>query len=316
MLKYEDRPVDIAPGETVLDALLRAGIDAPHSCRAGNCLTCLMRAVEGAPPCESQAGLTDAQRALGYFLPCLCRPASPLTILRRDDLGAPRAAVARAIDRLSDDILRLRVEAEGFSYRPGQFLELIVDEDLKRHYSLASHPEEDAFLEMHIRLHEAGRMSRHLAERLRPGDPLHVAGPSGACFYEGVDADQPMLLIGAGTGLAPLYGVLRDALRRGHRGPIRLYHGARSRRGLYLADELQALADSRDNLAYRPCALDPDAPLGGDVAAVALEAETSVADAAIFLCGGENLVKRLKRELFMRGASLKKIRSDVFAPAR
>ncbi|MBM3576818.1 MAG: 2Fe-2S iron-sulfur cluster binding domain-containing protein [Alphaproteobacteria bacterium] len=315
LIRREGRAVDVAPGETVLEALLRAGIDAPYSCRAGNCQSCMHRAIDGAPPAESQSGLTDAQKAMGYFLPCICRPSTPLTILRPDDLGANFEAVVQAIDSLSDDIVRLRVEAEGFAYRPGQFIELSASEALKRHYSLASHPDEDPFLEMHIRLHQDGRMSRHLAENLQPGDKMHVAGPSGSCFYEGVNLDQPMLLIGAGTGLSPIYGVLRDALHKGHRGPIRLYHGARSHKGLYLSDELQALSHARDNFNYRPCAFDPSAPHGGDVAATALEAEQSVSEAAIFLCGGENLVKRLKRELFMRGASLKNIRSDAFTPA-
>lgn len=316
LVTHEGRAVDVAPGETVLEALLRAGVNAPHSCRAGNCQSCMHRAIDGAPPPQSQSGLTDAQKAMGYFLPCICRPTTPLTILRPDDLGARFEAVVRAIDRLNDDIVRLRIEADGFAYRPGQFIELSAGEDLKRHYSLASHPEEDPFLEMHIRLHQDGRMSRHLAEKLRAGDTLHVAGPSGSCFYEGVHEDQPMLLIGAGAGLAPIYGVLRDALYKGHRGPIRLYHGARSSKGLYLSEELQALSNLRDNVDYRPCAFDVSAPHGGDVAATALEAERSVSDAAIFLCGGENLVKRLKRELFMRGASLKNIRSEAFTPAR
>lgn len=313
---HEGRPVDVAPGETVLEALLRAGVSAPHSCRAGNCQSCMHRAIDGAPPPESQSGLTDAQKAMGYFLPCVCRPTAPLTIVRPENLGASLEAVVRAIDPLSDDIVRLRIEADGFDYRPGQFLELSAGDELKRHYSLASHPEEDPFLEMHIRLHQDGRMSRHLAENLQAGDRVHIAGPSGSCFYEGVEPDQPMLLIGAGTGLAPIYGVLRDALRRGHRGPIRLYHGARSRPGLYLSEELQTLSTARQNVDYRPCAFDPLAPHGGDVAATALDAEQSVSAAAIFLCGGENLVKRLKRELFMRGASLKNIRSDAFTPAR
>ncbi|MCC3247338.1 2Fe-2S iron-sulfur cluster-binding protein [Methylocystis sp. WRRC1] len=314
LLTYEDRPVAIAPGETVLEALLRAGIDAPSSCRSGHCQTCTHRAIEGAPPPESQVGLSDAQKALGYFLPCVCELKTPLTIVRPDDIGARLDATVRSIEQLSHDIMRLRVETDGFSYRPGQFLELIAADDLRRHYSLASHPEEDPFLEMHIRLHQNGRMSRHLMESLAPGHSVHVAGPSGTCFYEGVESDQPLVLIGAGTGLAPLYGVLRDALRSGHRGPIRLYHGARDSKGLYLHDDLEALAEARDNVVYRPCALDPDAPLGGDVAAVALESETNLADSAFFLCGGENLVKRLKRELFMRGASLKSIRSDAFTP--
>lgn len=316
LVAHDAGAVDVAPGETVLEALLRAGVKAPHSCRAGNCQSCLHRAIDGAPPPQSQSGLTDAQKAMGYFLPCICWPTTPLTIVRPDNLGVPLEAVVRAIDPLSADIVRLRIDADGFAYRPGQFVELRVEDDLKRHYSLASHPEEDSFLEMHIRLHRDGRMSRHLADKLRAGDKLHVAGPSGSCFYEGVHEDQPMLLIGAGTGLAPLYGVLRDALRKGHRGPIRLYHGARSREGLYLSKELQALSNSRDNVDFQPCAFDPSAPYGGDVAATALDAEQSVSDAAIFLCGGENLVKRLKRELFMRGASLKNIRSDAFTPAR
>jgi ferredoxin-NADP reductase/ferredoxin len=316
LLTYKDRPVDIAPGETVLEALLRAGIEAPSSCRSGQCQTCRHRALEGQPPPESQNGLTEAQKAIGLFLPCVCRPKAPLVIAPPDDAGARLDAVVHSIEPLSADILRLRVETESFSYRPGQFLELIAGEDLKRHYSLASHPEEDPYLEMHIRLHQNGRMSRHLVEKLERGHRLHVAGPSGTCFYEGVEADQPLALIGAGTGLAPLYGVLRDALRRGHCGPIRLYHGARERRGLYLTEELQALSEARANFDYIASPLDPAAPHGGDIAAVALEAETPrVQETAYFLCGGENLVKRLKRELFMRGASLKAIRSDAFTPA-
>lgn len=314
MLTYAGRQIPLPPGETVLEALERAGVDAPSSCRAGNCQTCLHRAIDGLPPAESQSGLTDAQKALGFFMPCVCRPTTPLAIVRPDDIGGRKDAVIHSIERLTRDIVRLRVETDKFAYRPGQFLELIADDDLKRHYSLASHPEDDAFLEMHIRLHDNGRMSRRLADA-KPGERLQIAGPAGACFYEGVDPDQPMILVGAGTGLAPLYGVLRDAMKRGHSGEIRLYHGARSHEGLYLADELQALSAHSDQLVYRPCALDADAPNGGDVAATALALETDVADAAIFLCGGENLVKRLKRDFFMRGASMKNIRSDAFTPA-
>ncbi|WP_442753978.1 2Fe-2S iron-sulfur cluster-binding protein [Methylocystis sp. JAN1] len=312
LLTYKDRPVEIAPGETVLDALLRAGVEASYSCRSGNCQTCLHRAVEGTPPAESQKGLTDAQKALGFFLPCICEPTSPLVIAPPDDAGAAMEATVREITPLTDDVVRLRIETANFAYRSGQFLELIAGDDLRRHYSLASHPEEDPFLEMHIRLHPNGRMSRYVRETLVAGQKLHFAGPRGTCFYEGVDADQPLTLIGAGTGLAPLYGVLRDALRQGHRGPIRLYHGARERKGLYLTDELQALAKARANVEYIPATLD----LGANVAALALEAEAPrAAHSAFFLCGDDALVNRLKRDLFMSGASLKAIRSDAFTPA-
>jgi CDP-4-dehydro-6-deoxyglucose reductase len=317
LLTYGDRAIDLAEGETVLSALLRAGVDAPNSCRAGVCQTCIHRAIEGEPPAAAQQGLSDAQKALGYFLPCICELKTPLNIAPPED-SAPRIdAVVQSLDALAPDILRLRVETESsFAYRPGQFLELIATDDLKRHYSLASHPEEESFLEMHIRLHQTGHMSRHLSQHLAPGAKVQIAGPAGTCFYEGVDVDQPLVLVGAGTGLAPLWGVLRDALRQGHRGPIRLYHGARAKTGLYLAEELHALAGARENFAFRPCVLDPAATHGGDIAATVLASETGLMDSAFFLCGDDSLVGRLKRDLYLSGASLRKIRSDVFTPAR
>ena len=244
------------------------------------------------------------------------RPETPLTVIPTDEAAARFEVIVRAIDRLSGDVARLYLEhGPDFSYRPGQFLELITPEGLGRHYSIASVPEEDPHVELHIRLHRGGRMSGFVSEQLSPGDRLHVAGPLGTCFYEGVDPDQPMALVGAGTGLAPLMGILRDALRRGHRGPIRLYHGARERAGLYLHDPLEALAAKRENFTYVPRALSEPGLEGGDVAAAVLEQERALKETAFFLCGGERLVSRLKRDLFMKGANLKEIRSDVFAPA-
>ena len=316
LLTYREAAIEIEPGEDVLSALLRAEIDAPHSCRSGVCQSCMHRAVEGAPPAAAQHGLSDAQKALGYFLPCVCVPDTPLTIVPAQEAGIRSEAVVHSIDRLSGDVVRLRLEHDSdFAYRPGQFLELIADDGLGRHYSLASLPEEDPFVELHIRLHPGGRMSRFIAEELAPRRRLHIAGPLGTCIYEGVDPDQPMALIGSGTGLAPLIGVLRDALRRGHRGPIRLYHGARAREGLYLHDHLEALTKRHANLCYVPRVLSDSSPHSGDVAAAALEHENALHHTAFFLCGGEKSVGRLKRDLFLKGASLKQIRSDAFLPA-
>ncbi len=316
LLTYREAAIEIEPGEDVLSALLRAEIDAPHSCRSGVCQSCMHRAVDGKPPAAAQQGLSDAQKALGYFLACLCVPHTPLTVVPAQEAEARSEAIVRAIDRLSGEVVRLRLEHDAdFAYRPGQFLELITYGGLGRHYSIASLPEEDRYVELHIRLHPGGRMSKFIAEELAPGGQVHIAGPLGTCIYEGVDPDQPMALIGSGTGLAPLLGVMRDALRRGHRGPIRLYHGAREREGLYLHDHLEALTETHANLSYVPRVLSDVGPQGGDVARAALEREDALPHTAFFLCGGEKLVGRLKRDLYMKGASLKQIRSDMFLPA-
>jgi ferredoxin-NADP reductase len=64
------------------------------------------------------------------------------------------------------------------------------------------------------------------------------------------------VLAGTGTGLAPLLGIARDALARGHRGPIVLHHGARSRAGLYADAEVRELARRHPTLEVAPCVLE------------------------------------------------------------
>ena len=80
-------------------------------------------------------------------------------------------------------------------------------------------------------------------------------------------------------------------------------------------DYLDALSKNHSNFDYVSCRLDSDVEAERDIASVVLDRETNLTDATFFLCGGSGLVNRLKRELYMKGASLKKIRSDVFTPA-
>jgi len=314
-LTFDDRPVPIAPNQDVLSALLAAGVDAPHSCRAGICQSCLSRA-EGEIPEEAQRGLSNAQKEQGYFLPCVCVPKGPLKVLRAGtSLEATEVGVC-AVDRLAPTVVRLRMEpCAPFAYRPGQFLSLETPDGCVRSYSIASHPEEEAFVELHIRLLPNGRMGQFISERLSVGDRLAVRGPFGTCYYDEADRDRPLVLVGAGTGLAPLWGILRDALSRGHRGPIRLYHGARERSGLYLSEELAALAREREGFSYIPCVLGSLGPADGDVGKAVLEGEPQPDAASYFLCGGGDLVNRVKRALFLRGAHLPRLRADIFLPA-
>jgi ferredoxin-NADP reductase len=209
--------------------------------------------------------------------------------------------------------MRLRLEPEApFAYRAGQFVGLVTPNAAPRSYSLASLPGRDLFLELHIRLVPGGHVSGLVASRLKPGERLEVQGPSGGCFYEGVAPDQPLILAGTGTGLAPLWGILQDALATGHTGPIRLYHGALDRAGLYMVDALEDLARLHPNFSYRAALR--DAGPEGDLHAAVMCGDESRAEAAYFLCGDPALVGRLKKSLFLAGAKLGRIRADPFLP--
>ncbi len=316
-VKHESRWYPLESGESVLDGLLRQGVSVSNSCRAGACQSCLMKAVGGTVPEAARAGLKDTLVAQGYFLACTCRlpEGTELEVAGAEALRVPARLTSLAL--LSKDVLRVRLTPEApFEYRAGQYVSLVREDGLARSYSLASLPHDDA-LELHVRLIPGGAMSGWLAAEARPGDRLLLQGPAGSCFYVPGRPEQPLLLAGTGTGLAPLYGIVRDALMAGHTGPIYLFHGARTPEGLYLRDELHELAERYPQLRYRPGVL-----AGGsrDIAEgpldVLIRAECpKPAGWRAWLCGDPGLVLALRKKLFLSGLSLKELHADAFLPS-
>lgn len=66
--------VDVAPGETLLAAALRAGLDAPYACRAGVCSTCMCKVIEGEAEMITNHALEDYEVARGIVLSCQALP--------------------------------------------------------------------------------------------------------------------------------------------------------------------------------------------------------------------------------------------------
>ena len=64
-------------GDTVLDAALAAGIDAPYSCKNGMCSTCRARVTSGTAVMDVNYSLDAHEVAAGYVLSCQARPTSP-----------------------------------------------------------------------------------------------------------------------------------------------------------------------------------------------------------------------------------------------
>lgn len=319
----QDCPV--RPGETVLDCLLRHRIAVPHSCKAGACQTCLMRATSGVVPEAAQQGLRDTLRAQNYFLACSCEPAEDLTVILG---GTAQRSAARIVSLkpLNETVLRVRLvfEAE-FAYRPGQFATLLREDGLARSYSLASLPHETE-LELHVRLIPGGAMSGWLRQTALPGTPVWLQGPAGNCFYVPGAAGEPLLLAGAGTGLAPLYGIVRDALRQGHTGEIHLFHGALTTAGLYLTSELLALAQEHTNFHYVRSVLHGDASPAspevdhpeveqGELAHSILSRFPKLGGWKGYICGDPALVTMLKKKVFLAGMASKAIYADAFLPS-
>ena len=129
-----------------------------------------------------------------------------------------------------------------------------------------------------------------------------------------------MLLIGVGTGLAPLWGVVRQALASGHQGAMTLIHAALEPKGLYMRDELRELARAHPNLQLRSVVLRGG---GGEIEQGSIDAIAvqhvrdtgNVAAHLAFVCGDAVIVQRIRRGLFMAGMSPRRILLDAFVTA-
>ena len=318
-LTVDGRRLDTRPEETVLDALLRHGLSASFSCRQGVCQSCILRAVKGTPDEQSTRELKTTLVAQGYFLSCQCRQKNDLELTLND---SPDTTVeTTVVDKipLSETVLRLRLKpAAEFTYFSGQFVNLHSPSGIIRSYSLASLPYEDDFLEMHIRRIKNGKVSNWIHSGLDLGDSVKISSPHGNCFYLADDITVPMLLVGTGTGLAPLYGVLRQALSRGHTGEISLYHGSALKDGLYLSEKLRKFASDYNNFEYYPCLSNDDSQIGylyGRANDIALREHKNLADYKVYLCGHPDMVKDSKKRAYIQMADLANIYSDPFVSA-
>jgi len=319
-VELEGKSYAVEPDETVLDALLRQGVDAPYSCKSGTCQSCLMRVVTGTPPEASQVGVKESLKMRGFFLPCVCRPESDLVIAKPDAADVAAAATIISTDALSHDVVRLLLKTESpFDYRSGQFVNLVREDGLIRSYSVASLPHRDEHLELHIRKIPGGKMSNWIHSEVQPGDRVQVRGPSGDCFYLPANRDQNLLLVGTGTGLAPLYGIIQDAIHHQHRGQIALFQGALNHTGLYLVDELCALTRQHAQLNYHRCLVQGEPSEQIEVGAldqIIFKHHPKLKDWRVYLCGNPDLVTMLRKKVFLAGASMKEIHSDAFIMAK
>jgi len=313
-----DQRYPLAPGATVLDTLLDAGLKVSYGCKAGACQSCLLRASSGTIPDEAQQGLKETQKAEGWFLACRCNPVDEITI----DLsaGVVQKQIAQVVEKrlLSPRVMGLWLKTdEPLSYRAGQYITLWRDDSVARSYSLASMPGNEPYLELHIARIDGGAVSTWVHDELQVGDPLQLQGPNGECFYTAGNAAQPLLLVGTGTGLAPLYGVVRDALLNGHSGPIHLFHGARTVDYLYYHAELLALCAQHKNLHYHPSLvqagmIEPDEVEIGPVDQLVAQHLPKLEGWRVYLSGAPDIVNQLRKRCFLAGAAIKEIYTDPF----
>lgn len=318
------------PGDTVLDALLMAGVGFAYSCQAGNCGTCKCELLDGEilELEHSEHALSHADRARGIVLACRSQVWSDVTIRRLDEeeflVHPSRVLQCRVtvLDRLTHDIWRVGMDivAGGpFSFSAGQYATVTFPfaPDKPRDYSMANRPDE-ARIEFHIRESTSpDSVSARLGDRLKVGETVRVAGPLGTSYLR-EKGDAPVIAIAGGSGMAPIRSIVSTLRAKGLRCEVHVYFGVREERDVYGEVEMRRWIDG----------------FAGSAAQVVLSHGTAgrqrrtglVTDAVdrdferldgfkVYLAGPPAMVEAAVALLIRKGVAARDIHADAFYPA-
>jgi NAD(P)H-flavin reductase/ferredoxin len=309
---------DCLPGETVLAALLRHKIDVPYACQKMNCMSCMMRSLNGTPPAKSQQALKETLQLQNNFLACGCIPQRNMEIaLASEILTQQVTAKVVELNILSPIVLELVLQCNTpIDYHGGQSMLLLNYELIGKNFSIASpsSARTSGRIEVHVERIAGGTFSEWMFSKLKVGDQLMVSGVSGELYYISGQPQQSLLLTAWNGGLGALIGLIQDAFEQQHSGPVWLFHGVSDPEHLYYRDELSEICDYFPNFKYIPCIDQKSVPTGcrqGTVNQIMQEILTNLSGWKVFLCGSKEQVYKIQRYTYLAGAGMKDIYLEV-----
>lgn len=258
----------VRSGETILDAALRQGVMLPYSCKNGTCGSCKGTLVEGEVhyPFHPPLALERHEIGDGKALLCQAEPLEDLVVEAREieairDIEVRRVPV-RVLEKtlLAPNVIKLVLKlpaALRLQFLAGQYIEVLVAGGKRRAFSIASPPAIEDAIELHIRHVDGGDFTGWVFNDLNLRDILRIEGPLGTFFIRHDQEDRPMILMGGGTGFAPLKSMIEDLLAHGDRRPIHLFWGARTPGELYQEDLIHEWCAQYPHIQYSSAISEP-----------------------------------------------------------
>jgi len=318
----------VREGESVLAAALRQGVMLPYSCKNGTCGSCkgLLQSGEVHYPFHPPLALERSDFAEGYALLCQAEPTENLVLKVREieavrDIQV-RMLPARVVEKtlLSKNVMRLRLRlpaAQRLQFLAGQYVDVLLEGGKRRAFSIASCPSLENEIELHIRHVDGGDFTGYVFGQLKERDILRFEGPLGNFFVRNDRPDRPMIMMGGGTGFAPLKSMVENLLDHEDHREIHLYWGARTAEELYLDDFPSTWAREHDHIHYRRALSETTAPpaipaFRGLVHEAVLADHPDLSGFDVYMSGPPAMIDAAKKAFAERGLPEDRLFYDSF----
>ncbi|NBC98103.1 NAD(P)H-flavin reductase [Atlantibacter hermannii] len=222
-----------------------------------------------------------------------------------------------SVDAITETVYRVRLVPDSpFSFRAGQYLMVVMDERDKRPFSMASTPDEQGFIELHIGASELNLYAMAVMDRILKDREIVIDIPHGDAWLRDED-DRPLILIAGGTGFSYARSILFTALARNPAREIAIYWGGREEKHLYDLAELEALSVNHPNLSVVPVVEQPEEAWrgrSGTVLTAVMQDFGTLSEHDIYIAGRFEMAK-IARDLFCneRGAREDRMFGDAFS---
>ena len=297
--------------ETVLAAAMRAGVGLPYGCKNGACSSCKGKVIAGSithKPHQERA-LSKDEEAAGISLFCCAVPHADLVIEAREVAGSEDYPIRKmpsrvaSIEKVAPDVVVVTLQLpanETLKYRAGQYIEFMLRDGKRRSYSMATPPDQDLPVSLHIRHMPGGLFTDQVFGTMKERDILRFEGPMGS-FFVREDSEKPIVLLASGTGFAPIKAIVEHLIAQGSTRGMTLYWGGRRPQDLYMDALCRRWAEQLPNFKYVPvisAAAPEDSWTGrsGFVHAAVMADLPDMSAYQVYACGAPIVVESAKRD--------------------
>lgn len=316
-------------GSSLLSSLMENEIFIPSACGGkGSCGYCKVKVLSGGGALlPTETGYISASEAKeGVRLSCQCKVKEDLAIQIPEELFNVKQYeyTVRRIDPVTDKIRHVFLDlppGKEIQFKPGQFIQIQtppygdIEDEVYRAYSIASSPSSTRTVELFIGYVPEGICTTYIHQYLKENDVLTMAGPFGDFHYH--ESDREMVLACIGTGLAPIMSILRYMRENHIQRKATLFFSARTRKDLYMVEELQDIQQDLPNFKLVCSLTRPTAECNWDgetsrVPELLEKYIVNASEAEAYLCGNNSMIDSVLTALKEKGMPENRIYYDKF----
>jgi CDP-4-dehydro-6-deoxyglucose reductase len=309
---------------SLLDGALNASLGFPYGCQNGFCGKCKATLLQGEVSYinAKSPGITAEEVAKNQILLCQCLAKTDV-VLAIEEIGKMAdlkvqnlPCKVHSLTRLNDDVMCLVLKtpkATPLEYLAGQYIDIIHPDFSPKSFSIANAPQDNALIEVHIRLINEGAFTQFVFNDLTEKSLLRIEGAKGS-FYLREMSDKPIIMIAGGTGLGPIKALIERLIQLKSNRKILLYWGVRTEKDLYTNAPNQWHTEYK-NFSFTPVLSEPDTNWQGRVGFVHECVLADINDFStyeVYACGPPIMVESSGKAMVKKGLLKCNFFSDSF----